>query len=143
MSLLEQTLSIKSLDSLRERVIQNLKDIELSKHLIRTHDRTKLMNDHNQILMTLDNMINIKKVEMNDPYNKASGAITDPRRSNRTIVYNPDGSTTIKDESKMKQLGEEWESMFDPSLLQNPPCYQMPPQNLTSIQRINRSNTKF
>lgn len=144
MSLLEQTLNLKSLDSLRGRIIQNLKDIELSKHLIRTHDRTKLMNDHNQILMTLDNMINIKKVEMNDPYNMGGSVKEmDPRKSHRTVIYDSSGNAVIKDEHKISMTGEQWESMFNPSLLLNPPCYQMPPQNLTDISRINKTTQRF
>jgi len=50
-------------------MINSLRFIELNKHRIRSHDRVKMTNHLNFTLETLDNMINIKKVEMADPYN--------------------------------------------------------------------------
>lgn len=99
------------------------------------------MNHLNFSLETLDNMVNVKRVEMADPYNgwaakPGSDYMIDPRATKRTVVYNPDGTTRIVDGSRLDSTGEEWERQFDPSQLIKPPCYMMPPQNLSSIDRI-------
>ena len=145
MSSNSQTMGLREIDELRNNIIANLRAIELSKHVIRSHDRVKLVNHHNFILETLDNMINIKRVEMSDPYNSWAADPTDTARLNattKTIVYNRDGSTRIVECSQLRNRGEEWETQFDETQLLNPPCYMMPPQNLYSIPKISHAGKR-
>lgn len=143
---MEQTLSLPEIDELRNGVMTILRKLELKKHQLRSHDRTKLVNHLNFTLETLDNMVNIKRVEMADPYNgwaakPGSDYMIDPRATKRTIVYNPDGTTRIVDNSRLDSSGEEWERQFDQSQLIKPPCYMMPPQTLSSIDRIKSASS--
>lgn len=143
---MEQTLSLPEIDELRNGVMTILRKLELKKHQLRSNDRTKLVNHLNFTLETLDNMVNIKRVEMADPYNgwaakPGSDYMIDPRATKRTIVYNPDGTTRIVDNSRLDSSGEEWERQFDQSQLIKPPCYMMPPQTLSSIDRIKSASS--
>lgn len=136
MAQLDQTLSIREIDSMRMKVLEVLKYVEQNKHRIRSHDRNQISNHLNYTLNTMDNMINIRHVENADPYNQPqSGYKLDPKESTRTVVYNPDGTTKVIDKSRLT-TGEGWENQFDESLLLRPPCYTMPPQSLTDIKRI-------
>lgn len=128
-------LSIQQIDNMRYAILSNLQKLDQNKHLIRSQDRTTLVNLHNQILHIYDNMINVRQVELSDPYRSATAPNYNKMQSMKTVVYNRDGSTRLVDPSSLN-TGEEWEQMFSPSMLINPPCYQMPPQTLTNIQRI-------
>lgn len=144
-SYMEQTLSLPEIDEFRNGIIALLKHLELKKQLIRSHDRTKLVNHLNFSLEVLDNMVNIKKVEMADPYNRWNAQPTtnymlDPRANIKNVIYNPDGTTRIIDNASRPTNQEEWTRVFDESQLINPPCFMMPPQNLSSIQRIKSAN---
>ena len=140
------SLQISKIDKLRLRILKNLQELEENKHLIRSHDLTKLKNHHNFILSTFDNMINIKKVEQSDPWNNmqhadasASASASAVRNSAKTVVYNSDGTTRVVSNKELASTGEGWEHQFDPSMLVNPPCYIMPPQYLSSIKKIRSS----
>lgn len=143
---MEQNISLKKIDEMRLRVIENLKVLELNKHLIRSHDRINLVNHHNFILQIYDNMVNIMKVEQADPYarNSMSGFSgtykIDPRAEKSTVVYNPDGTTQIVKNGNFRTTKEQWEDQFDEGLLLNPPCYMMPSQTLTSIPKIRNAH---
>jgi len=132
--------SLKDIDHLRNNIMANLKFIELNKHQFKRHDQSQLANYHNFILTILDNMINVKKVEMNDPYNSwATGKQTKATPAgSRTVVYNPDGTTTLIPTGK-RSTGEPWERQFRQNVL-NPPCYMMPPQNLYGIPQIKQAS---
>lgn len=143
---MEQTLSLKKIDEMRKNLLDNLRLIEQNKHLIKSHDRMKLMNHHNYALQTLDNMVSIRKVEMSNPYYQGMAPMTKGSQSyrikphtNRTIVYNKDGSTTFVNNNQINTTGEEWETQFDQSQLINPPCYVMPAQSLTNISKIRQA----
>ena len=138
------SLQIGKIDKLRLRILKNLQELEEYKHLIRSHDLTKLKNHHNFILSTFDNMINIKKVEQSDPWNNMQHA---PNHSGsnshsdsaKTVIYNSDGTTKVVSNKELASTGEGWEHQFDSSMLVNPPCYIMPPQYLSSINKIKSS----
>ena len=144
---MEQNISLKKIDNMRLRILENLKEIELNKHLIRSHDRNDLTNHHNFILQILDNMVNIMKVEQADPYARQSmsgfsGSYKiDPRIERKTVIYNQDGTTQIVDNKSYKLTNEQWEDQFDENLNLNPPCYMMPSQSLTSIPKIRSAST--
>ncbi len=133
------SLNLKKIDRLRSRILNNLKELEESKHLVRTHDLSLLKNHHNYILNTLDNMINIAKVEKSDPYNSFNyEAPLNTANSGKTVLYNIDGTTKIvKSKNVHKSKGEEWETVFDQKLLTSVPSTLAPPQYLTNINRIN------
>jgi hypothetical protein len=139
------SLKLSKIDVMRIRILKNLKELESSKHEIRSHDFTKLMNHHNYILSTLDNMVNIRKIEQSDPWNNMQHANanalgkTKLGKSNKTVIYNTDGSTRVVSNKQLVNTGEGWEHQFDQSMLVNPPCYIMPPQYLTSIKKIRNS----
>ena len=136
MSSVDQTLKVQEIDVMRMKVIEVLKYVEQNKHRIRSHDRTKINNHMNYGLATMDNMINIRHVEDADPYNQPQANYNmNPRSTDRTVVYNNDGTSKIIDKSKLT-TGEGWETQFDEGLLLRPPCYSMPPQNITDINRI-------
>jgi hypothetical protein len=121
------------------KVLDVLQYVEQNKHRLRSHDRVKISNHLNYALSTMDNMINIRHVEEADPYNETTGNYQlNPRMSNRTVIYNTDGTTKIVDKSKLNVTGDGWEQQFDENLLLNPPCYVMPPQNLTDINNIRK-----
>ena len=135
-------LSIKKIDVMRHRVLKNLQDLETNKYLIKSHDLTKLMNHHNYILSTLDNMISIQKVERSDPYNSynSKSNSSSSSNSNSTIVYNRDGTTKVVSKDIVhNSKNEAWESLFDQKLLVTPPNTMIPPQYLTNITRINNT----
>lgn len=141
---MEQTLSLTEIDKFRNGIISLLRDLELKKYQIRSHDHTKLVNHLNFSLEVLDNMVNIKRVEMADPYNHWNAQPTtnymlDPRADVKNVIYNPDGTTRIIDSMTRPTITEEWQRQFDESQLINPPCYMMPPQNLSSIPRIKQA----
>ena len=137
------SLQIGKIDKLRLRILKNLQELEENKHLIRSHDLTKLRNHHNFILSTYDNMINIKKVEQSDPWNNMQYANRKTKvpgsDSSKTVIYNSDGTTRIVSNKELVSTGEGWEHQFNESMLVNPPCYIMPPQYLTSISKIRSS----
>ncbi len=146
---MEQNISLKKIDQMRLRVIENLKDIELNKHLIRSHDRVDLTNYFNACLRIYDNMVNIMQVEQADPYARTSmsgysGSYKiDPRAEKKTVIYKPDGTTQIVDNRNYRTTTEQWEDQFDENLLLNPPCYMMPSQSLTSIPKIRAARTQL
>lgn len=136
MSSIDQTLRVQEIDIMRTKVMEVLKYVEQNKHRIRSHDRSKISNHMNYALATMDNMINIRRVEDADPYNNTEASYNmNPRSTDRTVVYNNDGTSRIVDKSRLTK-GEGWEVQFDEGLLLRPPCYSMPPQNLTDINRI-------
>lgn len=143
MSQLDQTLNVKEIDSMRAKVLEVLKYVEQNKHRIRSHDRSMIFNHLNYTLTTLDNMINIRYVEDADPYNHPqAGYNMNTGMGDRTVVYNNDGTTRVVDKSRLGATGEEWENQFDEGLLLRPPCYTMPPQNLTNINTIQKISSQ-
>ena len=44
--------------------------------------------------------------------------------------------------SQQPRQRQQWEAQFDESLNLNPPCYIMPPQNLTNIALIKKRTDK-
>lgn len=86
-------------------------------------------------MTTLRNISNVQSVESADPhgYNTVA-AFQGPK-----VQYNKDGTTRIVQANQVNSTGEGWEGQFDQNLLINPPCYVMPPQNLSSIDTIRRA----
>lgn len=146
MSFMQQHISLQEIDQMRKRILENLKEIELKKHLIQSHDRTKLTNHHNYILNTLDNMINTGLIEQHDPYNlgvyetSTNQYLLDPALAKKNVIYNKDGSTSLVGENQVHSTGDEWERQFDSSLLLNPPCYTLPPQGITDLNHVRQSS---
>ena len=146
MAFMQQHISLRELDIFRKRILENLKELELKKHLIQSEDRVKLMNHHNYILTTLDNMIHTGMIEAHDPYNQGiyetskNQYLLDPALSKKTVIYNKDGSTSLVESSNLHTTGQEWKRQFDSSLLLNPPCYTIPPQGVTDLNHVRQSS---
>src|SRR5258706_15284295 len=64
------SLNLDEIDVFRKRLIHNIADLNLNKHRIRTGEFNQLTNYHHYCLNILNNMQNIKQVEMSNPYNR-------------------------------------------------------------------------
>jgi hypothetical protein len=136
------TLDLDEIDVFRKRLIQNLADLNLNKHRFKTHDFNQLSNYHQYSLNILNNMQNIRQVEMSNPYNRnmqnVRGAnqpafeTINPYTDNLKVIYKRDGSTQIigENEHEKKFVGE-WETMFSSNMI-NPPSFLVPPNNCWS-----------
>ena len=136
----QHSLSFGEIQSLKQQVLGIISTIETKKHKIMPHDFRQLNNNLQYTLTTLNNMHNILAVEKSDPYgsrqadySKVAGV------GGRTVVYNSDGTTRIVGANGVSSTGEDWEKQFDEGLLMKPPCFQLPPQNLTNINRIRQA----
>jgi hypothetical protein len=137
----QHSLSFEEIESMKNQVLTLITSISTNKHRIMTHDYRQLHNHLQYTLNTLGNMHNIMTVERSDPYgsqqadySKVTGV------QGKKVVYNPDGSTRIIDDNERHATGESWEKQFDESLLMRPPCFQAPPQSLTSVPRIRQAS---
>lgn len=137
MSQFQHTLTFKEIEGMRQQVLGVMSNIHSNKHRIQSHDYRQLNNHLQHVLGTLSNMSNIIAVEKADPYNSKEADYTQVTGvEGKKVVYNPDGTTRIIDPSSVHTTGEGWEQQFDEGLLMKPPCFQMPPQSLTSIANI-------
>jgi hypothetical protein len=140
---LQHSLTFKEIDSIRHQVLSVMNNIESVKYRIMTQDHRQLTNHLQYVLGTLTNMSNILAVEKADPYSSQQADYTKVTGiSGKKVIYNQDGSTRIIDSASVHTTGEDWERQFDEGLLMKPPCFQMPPQNLTSIPRIRQASTQ-
>jgi len=130
------TIEVDELNQLRQRLEQNIGYININRQRIRHQEFNQLMNYHQYALNTLDNMIQIKKVEYNNPYNQNArryrmGQLVTPFQSLESTEA-PD-SAIYDDKLRVKVVKpnsfrhrEEWEMQFDQNVI-NPPCYLIPP----------------
>jgi hypothetical protein len=143
----ETSLSIPEIDVFRKRLLQNIGELNLNRHRIRTDDFNQLMNYHQYTLNTLDNMTNVKYVEMNNPYNQNMKSLVggqaqpgletlNPYENSLKVIYKRDGTTQIiSRDDYAKKFKAEWESQFNESLI-NPPSESMPPNNCWALPNI-------
>lgn len=137
----QHSLSFGEIEGMRKQIIALLSTIDTNKHRIMTHDYRQLNNHLQYALNTLGNMHNILAVEQSDPYGSRQAEVSGIQSSQgKKVVYNPDGTTRIIDGNKVHTTGEDWERQFDEGLLMRPPCFQVPPQNITSIPRIRQAS---
>ena len=130
------TIGVNELDGLRQRLQQNIGFINLRKQCIRHQEYTQLMNYHQYALNVLNNMINIKKVEYNNPYNQnmrkylMGDKVTPFEGENdghNMAIYDDKGRIQTLNCNELRRT-EEWETQFDQNII-NPPCYMLPPSN--------------
>jgi hypothetical protein len=137
----QHTLTFKEIESMRQQVLGVMSGIHSNKHRIMSQDYRQLNNHLQQVLSTLGNMTNILTVEKADPYGSSQADYTQVTGVvGQKVVYNPDGSTRIINPNSVHTTGEDWERQFDEGLLMKPPCFQMPPQSLTSIPNIRQAS---
>jgi len=130
------SLSLDEINAMRQRVIDNLADLNLKKHKMKPNDFTTLMNYHKYVLNTMNNMVNVKTVEMNNAYGKRVGSNYQTgqyQQNNMKVVTNYDGTTTVVDVSQLKESNEEWAAPFSQTMLVNPPSFIYPPQNVYTV----------
>lgn len=128
-------LSQNEIQELQRDVLNILQKLEPVKHRIAPQDHRQLVNHLQYTLTTLRNMSNTIAVEQSDPYNSMAGQLSAKR-----VLYNQDGTTSIVDPSSVHTTGDGWENQFDENLLLKPPCFQTPPQNLTSLKAIRNAS---
>jgi|SRR3990170_2799928 len=132
----QTSLSVEEIESLRQKVMSSLAELNVKKRLVHSHDYLNLVNHYEYILAIYNNMLTAKKLESKNPYQTCQ---YNPYQLKHTVVYAKDGSTTtIVDERDVYQ-GEEWKQQFQENVL-NPPSYQLPPSNLWNIQKIKNIN---
>ena len=138
------SLNLDEIDVYRKRLIQNLSDLNMNKHRFRTDEWNQLTNYHNYCLNILNNMQNIKQVEMANPYNRnmynvmggqAQPGIEsiNPYEKNLKVIYKRDGRTEVMGtDDYAKKFTQEWETQFDENII-NPPSYMIPPSNCWNL----------
>ena len=127
------SLTIEEINTMRQRIIDNLSELNTNKYKMKPNDFTTLMNYHKYVLNTLNNMVNVRTVEMNNAYGKRVGSNYQKgqyEQNGKTIVTNYDGTTSVVDTKNLKDSTEEWAAPFSQSLLVNPPSFIYPPQNV-------------
>lgn len=137
---MSHTISQSRIQELQNDVLKVLDKVEKSKYQIRTHDHRQLVNHLQYTLTTLRNMSNTIAVEKSDPYNSYQSDYQAGPHAGKKVQYAPDGKAHIIGASDVHTTGDGWEAQFDENLLIKPPCFQMPPQNLTSIPVIRRTS---
>ena len=130
----EHTLTTKEIGGVKKSIIGILDYLHTSKYRILPEDYRQLCNHLQYSLTTLTNMDNVLLVEKSDPYNLT--------QAHKTLTYNQDGTTRFVDKRSLDTTGDGWEQQFDKGLLQNPPCFMMPPQSLTHIPQIRKAAFK-
>jgi hypothetical protein len=133
-------LSMKEISMMKGTLLQLINYVDDNRHRMRQEDRKQLANHLNYALNTLGNMSNSLDVQMSQPCWGAS-CPTDPVRpgekpQTKFMMYNRDGTSTVLDKKDLPRTKDDWEMQFDESLLLRPPCYQMPPQNVTDLGRL-------
>ena len=133
------SLSSQEIEGMRGSIITLLNNINTNKHRIRTADFNQLNNNLKYALNTLSNMHNFLNIAPTSASGAGAGA-GDAWCQSKKVVYNPDGSTRVIDSQQFHTTGEDWERQFDERLQIRAPCYQQPPQALTSIPRIKQAS---
>lgn len=138
------SLDLNELDVFRKRLIENIAQLNLNKNRIRNEEYNQLVNYHSYALNILNNMQNIKQVELANPYNRNMYSVVggqiqpgietiNPYEKNLKVIYKKDGRTKIvSGDDYAKKYKEEWETQFSENLI-NPPSYTMPPSNCWNL----------
>ena len=89
-------------------------------------------------------MMNIKQVEMNNPYNQSMRQVMggqaqpgietiNPYEGQMKVIYDSRGQTQIVTQDEFsKAYKEDWETQFDENVL-NPPSFMIPPSNCWNL----------
>lgn len=137
---MSQSLTQNDIQSLQDDILKVIEKIDKKKYQMRNEDYRQLNNHLQYTLTTLRNMSNTIFVEKADPYSGyQSDYTTIGAVGGKKLTYNADGSTKIIDSRAFHTTGEGWENQFDESMLMKPPCFQVPPQNLTSLPTIQKA----
>lgn len=140
------SLTLDEIDVFRKRLIHNISELNINKHRLRGDEYNQLINYHNYALNILNNMQNIKRVELANPYNRNMYSVMggqvqpgidtiNPYETQMKVIYLPDGRTKlIPNDQFAKHYKEEWETQFSEQLI-NPPTYTLPPNNCWALPR--------
>jgi hypothetical protein len=134
-----RNLTLNEITGLQGKVLAIIDEVYTNKGRIET-SAYKELNNHLQYVMTvLRNMATTQVVEKSDPYNSFQSDYTGVTGyTGSKVLYNADGTTRLT--RQPPTTGQGWELQFDESQLMNPPCFMVPPQNLTSIPAIRRAD---
>lgn len=135
-----QKLSTSDINELEQGVLNLIKKLDDKKYKIQNADFRQLNNHLQYCLTTIRNVSQTLAVEKADPYNSVQADYTSSSLlTGKKIQYMPDGSIRVIDPKQVHTTGDGWENQFDESMLLKPPCFQSPPQNLTSITNIKKA----
>ncbi len=138
------SLNIDEIDVFRKRLIVNISELNINKHRLRGDEFNQLTNYHHYALNILNNMQNIKQVEMANPYNRNMYSVMggqpqpgiesiNPYETNLKVIYKKDGRTQlISGNEEGGKYKAEWMTQFDENII-NPPSYSIPPNNCWAL----------
>ena len=100
------SLTLDEIDVLRKPLIENIARLNLNKARLRGDEYNQLINYHNYTLNILNNMQNIKQVELANPYNRNMYSVVhgqpqpgidsiNPYEQNLQVNYLRDGRTKL------------------------------------------------
>jgi hypothetical protein len=121
------SVSAEQLQQWRQRLLQNIGELNSNKYKLKTDDFNQLNNYHNYALNILSNMSKIKSYEQSNQYNRnmrqvmgQAGTYVDSLSPDMKVVYNYDGSTSIMPKNRSQRAKEtqgEWNRQFDEQVI--------------------------
>ena len=142
MNTFDTSLSVTEINQMRNRLIENISELNLKKARIDPHNFNLLSNYHQYSLNVLNNMIQLKAVEEMNPYNvnlhnySNKDYTLNPYTGAKNVIQYQNGTEVITTRHLAESNNEEWMNQFNESLLLNPPSYLMPPKNVYDISKI-------
>jgi hypothetical protein len=138
-------IKMEEIDLMRGNLLALVDYVYKNRFRMQQDDGRQLDNHLKYALTILSNMSNKLQVQLSEPCYSPSchntGASSPYRngQSGQTVLYDQQGNTTIVNKDRLPRTGDGWEQQFDSTLLLNPPCYTIPPQNLTNISTIRKA----
>jgi hypothetical protein len=134
-------LKMEEIDMMRGNLLAMVDFIYKNRFRMDTQDGKQLTNHLQYSLDILSTISNKLQVQLSEPcyspscYNTGAATPNGPR----TLIYTKDGTTRIVDAETLPRTNDGWEAQFDSTLLLNPPCFTMPPQNVTNLSTLRRT----
>lgn len=130
------------IDRMRERLLQNISDLNGNKYRLMPDEYHQLLNYHTYALNILNNRKIIQLAQLSNPYNQNYGLVQQPHsrietvnpfESPMTVVYKPNGQAKIIDpQNPDNRYAGQWAQQFD-LMVYNPPAYTIPPSNVWGL----------
>ena len=116
----QQNLDSRTIATLKSNLLKNMQLLLVNRTNLRPGQLEALTNHHNFLIDFLNDMETVQNLENTDA-------------NNQWMKPFSIDSGRMPDKGRAKQ---EWETQFDENLNLNPPCYIMPPQSITGLDRI-------
>jgi len=135
------SLKKEEIHMMRGSVLSLVDFIYKNRFRMQQDDGRQLQNHLNYTLDILSAMENKLAVQMSEPcYSPSCYNTGNPNPQGKTVLYDLKGKTSVVDPTTLPRTNDGWEQQFDTRLLMNPPCYTIPPQNLTNISTIRKAS---